>query len=197
VLVVGVPVITSVVRSCDQALWWYPLRSHPPVATPPNGHTAEWSHGVCARSLYETPKVRPLDPVVRPCRPTPGETAAPSPWRRTTLLRSPSQFRPNCATPDPPLGHHPIHAEGAHWSEMSKGARGEISTASRVDMPQRAALESAFSLVLGAAQTRVPCCNILADANRGNWRRNCQRRGSAYWGARRPLLGLTRSPGRT
>src|SRR5262249_32841767 len=83
-----------------------------------------------------------------------------------------------------PASHH------TDWRARAKCAK----ATSRVDMPQRAALESAFSLVLGAAQTRVPCCNISADANRGNWRRNCQRRGSADWGVRGSVARIDDEP---
>jgi len=117
VLVVGVPVITSVVRSCDQALWWYPLRSHPPVATPPNGHTAEWSHGVCARSLYETPKVRPYGETPRPC----SETLSSDPRRNSCSLAVATHHAPAISLTIPaklrhagaPLGRRPITPIGA------------------------------------------------------------------------------------
>jgi hypothetical protein len=73
---------------------------------------------------------------------------------------------------------------------MSKAAAVKRRAASRVDMPQRAALESAFPLVLGAAQTRVPVAavprmqmQVLASENP---QKNCAEKmgsvGLAYWG---------------
>jgi len=56
----------------------------------------------------------------------------------------------------PLLGRRPVDAEGVRESAMSKRCRAKRRPASRVDMPQRAVLESALPLVLGAALTRVP-----------------------------------------
>jgi len=132
--------------------------------------------------------VRPYGETPRPC----SETLSSDPRRNSCSLAVATHHAPAISLTIPAKLRHAGAPLGQRPNYTDRRARAKCAKAtSRVDMPQRAALESAFSLVLGAAQTRVPCCNISADANRGNWRRNCQRRGAAYWGVRGPLLGLT------
>jgi hypothetical protein len=109
------------------------------------------------------------------------------------LLRSHSQFRPNCAT-GPAVRPASRRRRRGALERNGQGAAAKPRAASRVDMPQRAALESAFPLVLGAAQIKVPAAAFRPMETEGIGTENPQRLGAGVLGSAGGVARIEEAP---